>query len=87
MAAKDPLQRSINARIAALSRWAGEDGAAAARKGQQALRESFERQVDPDGELPPEERARRAFRAYRAHMLRIGKQGRAARAAKRKAAA
>ncbi len=41
---------------------------AAARKGFMAR---FEREVDPDGVLPPEERLRRAQHAMKAHMLHL----------------
>jgi len=40
----------------------------AAHKG---FRAKFEREVDPDGTLPPAERAARAERARRAHMLTL----------------
>lgn len=39
----------------------------------------FERQVDPEGVLPPEERAKRAERARRAHMLTLAAKSAAAR--------
>lgn len=71
MAARDPVQRKINARIAILTRWSREDGRAAAAQAQAGLMRRFEREVDPDGELTPEERHRRAESARRAHMLRL----------------
>jgi hypothetical protein len=62
-----PEQRSLQARIAAHHKWAVTDpteGTAAARK---AFLDRFERQVDPDGVLTPEERARRAGHAKKAY--------------------
>jgi hypothetical protein len=64
-----PEQRSLRASIAAHAQWANEPNRtarmAAARKAAEAR---FDRQVDPDGTLPPDERARRAAHARRAHM-------------------
>lgn len=60
------------ARIAALSRWAGEpDRPAATAPARRGLRLRFEHEVDPEGILSPEERARRANLAMRAHMVRM----------------
>jgi hypothetical protein len=42
----------------------------------------FEREVDPEGVLTPEERSRRAERALRAHMLRLSKKSAEARRAR-----
>ncbi len=50
------------------ARHGGKQMTAAARKGFLAR---FEREVDPDGTLPPEERTRRAEHALRAHMARL----------------
>lgn len=72
MAAADPKRRSTNASIAALTRWSkqdGKQGTAAARKG---WRSRFEKQVDPDGVLSPDELYRRTERAIKAHMKRLG---------------
>jgi hypothetical protein len=66
-----PEQRSQRARIAALDRWSREDPVAATAPARRAFLESFERKVDPDGVLTPEERARRAACAHRAHMQRL----------------
>lgn len=64
-----PEQRILRASIAAHAQWAAEPNRSArtalARK---AANDRFERQVDPDGVLPSEERARRAGNARRAHM-------------------
>lgn len=79
MAAADPKRRSTNASIAALSRWSKQDskqGIAPARRGFEAR---FEREVDPEGVLPVDERLRRANCAMRAHMARLGQRSGAAR--------
>lgn len=70
MAAK----KSINAKIAAEISWARtQDRSARTRPAREAFLKRFEREVDPDGKLPPDERARRANHALRAHMLRLRK--------------
>ena len=62
-----PEQRRLRAQLAANCRWprplSREDQADAARA---AIRERLERQVDPFGELPPDERERRVRAAARA---------------------
>lgn len=67
-----PAERSLAGRAAALKRWSQTDdrraATAPARAGQLAR---FERQVDPDGSLAPDERARRAEMARRAHMANM----------------
>src|SRR5215831_14510988 len=45
------------------------------RRAYEALRARFERQVDPDGTLPPDERARRAELARQAHFRELGRRG------------
>jgi hypothetical protein len=47
------------------------DSHAIAAKARDGLRRRFEREVDPEGELTPAERARRADLAMRAHMTRL----------------
>ena len=60
------------ARAAALDRWSGvSDAAAATSPARAAFLARFERQVDPDGLLTPDERRTRAARALRAHMIRL----------------
>jgi hypothetical protein len=66
----NPSQRSMRARLAAHTRWAREpDPRAATEAGRQAFLARLERDVDPAGVLPPEERAIRAEHALKAHML------------------
>jgi hypothetical protein len=66
-----PAERSLHARLAAHTKWARYDpkeGTAAARD---AFLERFEREVDPDRLLTPEERRRRAEHAKKAHFTRL----------------
>lgn len=64
--------RVLQARIAAHASWAQTpDRAARTAKARAALAGKFEREVDPDGVLPPEERARRAEHARKAHYTRL----------------
>lgn len=62
-----PAQRRLRAQVAANARWSRpmsrEDQADAART---AMYERLMRQVDPSGELPPDERERRVHSAARA---------------------
>jgi hypothetical protein len=66
-----PEQRVMRARIAAHARWSKEDPRPTAERGQEGLLRRFEAEVDPDSQLPPEERRRRAESARRAHMTRL----------------
>ena len=65
--AMTPEQRSLRARLAAHARWANEDPKEQMKMARDKFDERFYRQVDPDGVLPPEERARRAASARRAY--------------------
>jgi hypothetical protein len=69
--ALSPSERSIRARIGALtlhSRYDSKELAAPAHRGFMAR---FEREVDPLEELSESERSRRAQSAMRAHMARL----------------
>ena len=66
-----PEQRSLRARLAAHSKWAGTDPVEGTRAAREAFLSSFEKQVDPDGTLDPDERARRADHARKAHFLKL----------------
>lgn len=78
-----PAERSQHARAAQLIRWAHtEDWAAATAPARAAFLSRFERQVDPDGRLAPEVRARRAEAARRAYFIRLSLKGAQARRAK-----
>jgi hypothetical protein len=67
-----PAQRRLRAQIAAHASWAHtEDRAARTAAARQAAHDRFERQVDPEGVLPPGERARRAESARKAYFLSL----------------
>jgi hypothetical protein len=67
-----PVERSTRASIAALTRWSRQDTRLGTQPAQQEANYGrFEREVDPDGELEPEERARRVRRLRRAHMRKL----------------
>jgi len=66
--------KDINKRIAAEISWSRTaDRRARTRPARQAFLSRFEREVDPDGTLLPDERRKRAQHALRAHMLRLAK--------------
>lgn len=70
----DRTERSLIARIAADTRWAratADDRKMALASANAARMSQFERDVDPEGQLDPAERARRAKNAQRAHMSRM----------------
>lgn len=65
-------ERSQIARIAANTRWAREDDrTAATQPARDGLDRRFEREVDPDGVLAPDELARRVTSARKAHFQRL----------------
>ncbi|MPZ29260.1 MAG: hypothetical protein GEV12_23430 [Micromonosporaceae bacterium] len=57
--------------MAAHAMHARHDSRQVTAKARQAAADRFERQVDPDGALPVEERRRRAEHARREHMTRL----------------
>jgi len=88
MAALTPSQRSLRARQAALTRWAKTPDRAAATAAARAAQDTErERQVDPDGTLPPEERARRAEQLRLAQLADMARRSAGARARKKGSAA
>jgi hypothetical protein len=67
-----PAERSLLASAAASTRWAfTNDRNAATASARKALSDRFEKLVDPEEILSPEERARRAAMLRRAHMQRL----------------
>jgi hypothetical protein len=66
-----PEQRTQRARIAVLTRWSREDPKPAMAAANRGFHDRFVKEVDPDGVLPPVERARRADAAKKAHMARL----------------
>lgn len=72
MSAATASERALVGRIAASERWAREtDRTAATAPARTAMLAKFEQQVDPDGVLTPEERARRAAHARKAYFTRL----------------
>jgi len=70
----------INKRIAAEISWSRTaDRSARTRPAREKFLQRFEREVDPDGVLAPDERRKRAEHAKRAYMLRLAKRAVAAR--------
>jgi 4'-phosphopantetheinyl transferase EntD len=67
----DPKVMALRGRIGAHVTHAGHDPHEITAKARAAFRESFEALVDPDGSLPPEERARRAEHLRKAHLARL----------------
>ena len=66
------MGKDMRARIAAEISWSRTaDRSARTRPARQAFLKRFERQVDPDGKLSPDERARRAEHALRGYMLQL----------------
>lgn len=63
----DPTERTLRARLGAHKSWANTpDPASRTAKARAAANARFEKEVDPDGVLPPGERARRAEHARKA---------------------
>jgi hypothetical protein len=62
-------QKVLRARAAAHALHA--QGGTSTKAATAAFLARFERQVDPDGSLPPEERARRAAHARKSYMVRL----------------
>lgn len=66
-----PTERRLRAQLAANTRWAQTDRAAASEAARERQLVHFENVVDPNRELHPAERARRADNARRAHMAEL----------------
>jgi len=76
--------RVLIARLAAHERWSRcSNPAAATAAARKAFADRFERQVDPDGVLDPDERARRAESARKAFFTRLALKSAQARRARR----
>lgn len=72
MPSSSPTERSLAARIAAHEKWAqAPDATAATAPARAAFLDRFEREVDPEGALTPQERARRAKHARAAYFSRL----------------
>src|SRR6266540_7302608 len=66
-----PTERVLRARAAAHAKHAQHDPRAAMDKARAVFLATFERQVDPEGLLPPVERQRRAEQLRSAHFARL----------------
>jgi hypothetical protein len=75
----------LRGRIGALRLHATHDPRTTTAKARQVFRDSFEREVDPAGVLPEDERRRRADSARRAHYARLARLSALARRARRSA--
>ena len=72
--------KDIDRQIAAEVSWSRtSDRSGRTRPARDAFLARFERQVDPDGELPEQERRQRAEHAKRAYMLGLAKRSATAR--------
>jgi hypothetical protein len=81
-----PQQRSRRARVAAHASWAATaDRKARTSAGTTAFLARFERQVDPEGLLPDDQRAEMARHARIAYMLRLAERSAQARRGRRPA--
>lgn len=91
MPARSPEERALIARVAAHAMWAKtNDPSARTAAARRAALERFEREVDPDGTLPPHERARRAEHARKSYFAKLAlrsAQARRRRGAERRGAA
>lgn len=74
-----PAERTLRARLAAHSLHA--QGKTNTRPATEAFLAKFEKEVDPDGTLPEEERKRRAEHARKAYFARLALKSARARAA------
>lgn len=84
----ESADRSLVGRYGANLRWSRtpeRERSAATAPARNAFLTRFERQVDPDGKLPPDERARLAESALKAHMQMLARKSRKARAARKTA--
>jgi hypothetical protein len=67
-----PEQKRLRASAAAYAQWSKEpDPTARTERARSAFLARFERQVDPDGTLPPDVRARMAEQARRSHFKKL----------------
>lgn len=69
----DPEEMSRRGRIGAHRLHATHDPRETTAKARETFLSRFEREVDPEGKLPPEERYRRAEHAKKAHFARLAR--------------
>lgn len=67
-----PTEQNLIAQVAAHESWAKtENRSARTAPARKAMLDKFEREVDPDGVLPPAERAKRVESKRKAHFARL----------------
>jgi hypothetical protein len=66
-----PEERTMRARLAAHTLHATHDSREIIAPARAAFQSRFQREVDPDGQLTPDERARRAAQARKAYYTRL----------------
>jgi hypothetical protein len=67
-----PTERALHAQQASLLRWSKvEDRAAAMRPQREGLERKWTREIDPNGQLSPQELARRLEMRRKAHMAEM----------------
>ena len=71
--AVDPEEMARRGRIGAHVTHSRHDARELTSPARAAFLTTFEKQVDPDGVLPPDERRRRATHARKAHMARLAR--------------
>lgn len=82
-----PAERSLRGRMAVHRSWANtNDRTARTSRGRAAFEARFEKEVDPDGILPPHIRAQRAEAARKAYYAELVMKAATARRLKREAA-
>jgi hypothetical protein len=81
--AASSAERSLRARLAAYAMHAQRDSRQTSAPGRAAFLARFEREVDPDSTLDPEERQRRAAQARSAYFTRLSLRAVQARKARR----
>jgi hypothetical protein len=69
----DPQEMALRGRIGAHRLHATHDPRETTAKARETFLTQFEREVDPDGTLSPEERRRRAEHAKKAHFARLAR--------------
>jgi len=67
----DPKEMALRGRIGAYRLHATHDPKETTKSARTAFMARFEREVDPEGALPPKERARRADAARKAYFTRL----------------
>jgi hypothetical protein len=76
-------EKSLRHQYAAHVMHSRHDANKTTKAGRAANKARFERQVDPEGKLPPAERARRAAHAEKAYMLQLAYKSAKVRAARK----